>query len=115
MLIWQLATIAAMTAVAIAILHWLPWNRWLGHELQAPYNYMIGVGALLAGYVAWVAWSGPVVFPRYPWMAAVGMVVISASGGLADWAAYQADRKAGDRLFHRVFGGDDNDGSSDRP
>jgi len=113
-LIGPLATIVIATAVAIAILHWLPWNRWIGHELQPPYNYLIGVSTLLAGYVAWVAWCGPTVFPYHPWMAAVGLVAIAAGAGAADLIAYWIDRKTGDRMFHRVFGGNGENGPSDR-
>ena len=110
MLIW-LIVIAITTAAAIAILHWLPWNRWLGHELQPPWNYAVGVGALLLNFTAWVLCAGAFVFPQQPWMAAVGMCVIAASGGAADWIAYRIDKRAGDRLYRRVFGGCDCDES----
>ena len=111
---WPLAIIAVATGGTIAALHWFPWNRWIGHELKPPWSYVVGTSVLLAAFVAWILWDGSIL-AHQPWMAAVALGTISAAGGITDIIAYRIDRKTGDRLYSRVFGGLDEDGQSNGP
>jgi hypothetical protein len=83
MWIWLAAT-AALVFFAEAFLHYFPWNRLCGHELEPPWTYVAGLAPLLVAFSLWAyAFDG--------WASAVGIWLICSAGGLAVVASYIFD------------------------
>ena len=86
----------------IVALHWMPWPIWLGHDLNPPWTYIIGVGDMLLHYFAWMVWTMPSAD-----FAILGIVSIVASVGFGVLQAYRLD-ELGARRRTEKFGGQDN-------
>ncbi|RPJ25070.1 MAG: hypothetical protein EHM35_15835 [Planctomycetaceae bacterium] len=90
----------ALTAAVEAVLHWAPWPRWLGKEMQKPATYVVGMVPILVIFSAWMLVRKP--SARH---AIFGLHAITASAGAAVIGGYELDKKGGWLTKLRVFGG----------
>lgn len=95
-------------AVLEALLHWLPWNRANGDELQPPWTYVVGITPVVGFVSAWAM--------RRRQLRGVGFVVgllvhVLAAGG-AVIGGYVLDAWWGERnaLRLRLWGRDSGTG-----
>jgi len=102
------ATLAAMSAIgffSIIALHYLPWHRLHGGEIQAPTTYVIGVCIIGSTFSVWCAWAQPT------WtMAIAGFWTICAFTGAGDVIAYWLDSLGGEAMVGRTHGRTPGDG-----
>jgi len=96
----DLARSAANCGVALAALHWLPWNRATGEELEPPVAYAVGMVPVLGYSLAWAARRRRLSW----WGFVVGLLVHLGLGGAAVWATYQLDELWGERNMMRLGG-----------
>lgn len=92
------------TAVAFlveALLHFMPWNRLLGRELEPPWTYAVGVSPLAILLTIWLWTERP-----DPVWAIWGYWAITGAGGLGCLLGYALDSTAAARLLKK-FGGKD--------
>lgn len=88
MSIWLGLAIASVVVVlALALQHYFDWHRWIGHELRAPWTYVLGVVVLASVYTAWVL-LGRV---EDATVVTIGLWAIVGAGGVAVLACYGLD------------------------
>jgi hypothetical protein len=49
----ELLVASALAGLSEAVLHWFPWHRAVGRELQPPWTYMVGMLPIGAAFSAW--------------------------------------------------------------
>jgi len=80
---------AGSCAIALAALHWLPWNRATGEELEPPTAYAVGMVPVLGYSLAWAARRR-----RLGWVGFLaGLLVHLVLGGAAVWTTYRLDKR----------------------
>lgn len=83
----ELAVVSALAGLTQAVLHWFPWHRATGRELQPPVTYVVGMLPIGAAFSAWAARRG-----RLSAVQAVGgLWCIAVASGVAVVLAYVVD------------------------
>jgi hypothetical protein len=89
----ELAVASALAGLSEAVLHWFPWHRAVGHELQPPWTYVLGMLPLGSAFTGWAL--------RRKRLTAVdavgGLWCVTVASGVAVVLAYVVDA-----LFGRV-------------
>jgi hypothetical protein len=98
MWIW-LAAYAAIVFLTEAFLHCFSWNRLLGHELEPPWTYVVGLIPLLTAFSLWA-------FAFIGWAPVVGIWLICGAGGLPVVALYAFDGYLAKKNAKWLLGGD---------
>ena len=99
-----------IAALIIAALHWAPWNKILGRELQPPWTYVVGLLPLMLTFTGWALIEKPT-----HTHAVVGLWAIVGAGGIADGAAYLVDDLAGARIARKLVLSGRSHGENDHP
>jgi len=95
----ELALMSGLGLATICALHWMPWSRLLGDELEPPKTYIVGVAIIGATFSIWSAWARP----TWGWGIG-GFWIITAAIGAGDVLAYWLDSLGGDAMVGRTHG-----------
>lgn len=95
-----LAGVAVVAGLIEACMHWFPWNRVIGREMQPPWTYMAGLCPILALFTGWTSMRRGLRVRD----AVLGLHVIVASSGLAVAVGYAIDQIAGHAMRARIDG-----------
>jgi len=49
----ELALAATIGGLIQTVQHWFPWHRFVGHELQPPMTYILGMLPIVGGFAVW--------------------------------------------------------------
>jgi hypothetical protein len=90
---------SAIGFFSIIGLHYIPWEKLLGKELQPPTTYICGVAVIGATFSVWCAWARP----SWAW-AIAGFWIVTAATGAGDVIAYLLDELGGGRMERRTRG-----------
>lgn len=96
----EMLIVAVIGGLEQAVAHWFPWNRALGHEMEPPFTYMVGMAPIIGLYSVWAARRRQLSGAD----AAIGICTITAASGLSVLAAYALDRLLGHSLAGRLRG-----------